>query len=666
MSKSGTSVKFQSYCWCIGTTSFRVKDLGLKNENLLLLLNEFWAKRTGLEQEWNDESQEDFFQILVYNELAEQGAKNPAKDAREKTSALSALGLVDENRKITKVGQKLLKILEDEAFNSANQLGVDEDSLLYLEQLLKFRVNFENSFYKVALGRFSPVFLLINTLLDLEYLTYDEFTYVLPLLFYGSNNSALVKDLRDLRNNKKSIDAILINNIIKLQSNYQDAFKNFLTPTRLSAQDFSAAIMSRKGTSYDHKFVTLFSEMSEILDNPTSKKIEALWEKTSCLCQERHKIFKPLRLVDLRKTKGIENIFQDEFLHLGSEQEIRKFFFKIVHLARIKATLKDYSDLNRRYLSLSDIFSFEDERVSLTLPSKLWFQVIRKNNGREGWLIESCASKLREITPIRALIKGVPTTEELIGHAAKELGTKVRNTQDLFNIYSAKRRESFEKLIETKFQRNKLIEILTFFENDERDKIFKAVTDKADFPTIFEYVLGICWHWVNGRSGDLRSSLHLTLDADNYPKTHALGGLPDLLFKYSSTNNYVEHSLLLEATLSDGTNQRRMEMEPVSRHLFKQIETSKNNSDYAIFIAPTLHPSVVCDFRSRKNAEMTMDYKNYVDGMKIIPLTTELLKNILRKEMVYEEIFGILEAAHQSDLKIKERWFQTMVESKLS
>ena len=82
--------------------------------------------------------------------------------------------------------------------------------------------------------------------------------------------------------------------------------------------------------------------MSEILDNPTSKKIEALWEKTSCLCQERHKIFKPLRLVDLRKTKGIENIFQDEFLHLGSEQEIRKFFFKIVHLARIKATLKDY------------------------------------------------------------------------------------------------------------------------------------------------------------------------------------------------------------------------------------------------------------------------------------------------------------------------------------
>ena len=62
---------------------------------------------------------------------------------------------------------------------------------------------------------------------------------------------------------------------------------------------------------------------------------------------------------------------------------------------------------------------------------------------------------------------------------------------------------------------------------------------------------------------------------------------------------------------------------------------------------------------------MTMDYKNYVDGMKIIPLTTELLKNILRKEMVYEEIFGILEAAHQSDLKIKERWFQTMVESKL-
>lgn len=36
---------------------------------------------------------------------------------------------------------------------------------------------------------------------------------------------------------------------------------------------------------------------------------------------------------------------------------------------------------------------------------------------------------------------------------------------------------------------------------------------------------------------------------------------------YEACTSYPKHSLLLEATLADGNNQRRMKMEPVSRHL---------------------------------------------------------------------------------------------------
>ncbi|WP_390890831.1 AlwI family type II restriction endonuclease [Gemella morbillorum] len=40
-----------------------------------------------------------------------------------------------------------------------------------------------------------------------------------------------------------------------------------------------------------------------------------------------------------------------------------------------------------------------------------------------------------------------------------------------------------------------------------------------------------------------------------------------IIYEYEACTSYPKHSLLLEATLADGNNQRRMEMEPVSRHL---------------------------------------------------------------------------------------------------
>ena len=64
-------------------------------------------------------------------------------------------------------------------------------------------------------------------------------------------------------------------------------------------------------------------------------------------------------------------------------------------------------------------------------------------------------------------------------------------------------------------------------------------------------------------------SILLSLEANLLPKTHAAGGYADIIiiYEYESCTFYPKHSLLLEATLADGNNQRRMEMEPVSRYL---------------------------------------------------------------------------------------------------
>ena len=90
-----------------------------------------------------------------------------------------------------------------------------------------------------------------------------------------------------------------------------------------------------------------------------------------------------------------------------------------------------------------------------------------------------------------------------------------------------------------------------------------------------------------------------------------------------STKNRPKHSFLLEATLADGINQRRMEMESVSRHL----------GDYRIrfnspFVSTYLDKNVVSDFGYRKIIPYTRDEET-ITGMKIISIDTDPLKKII-------------------------------------
>ena len=76
--------------------------------------------------------------------------------------------------------------------------------------------------------------------------------------------------------------------------------------------------------------------------------------------------------------------------------------------------------------------------------------------------------------------------------------------------------------------------------------------------------------------------MKLSLEADLLPKTHAGGGEADLVYEYPQTEYYPMHSLLIEATLATETNQRRMEMEPVSRHLGRHLIRTGNMNSYCV------------------------------------------------------------------------------------
>lgn len=64
-----------------------------------------------------------------------------------------------------------------------------------------------------------------------------------------------------------------------------------------------------------------------------------------------------------------------------------------------------------------------------------------------------------------------------------------------------------------------------------------------------------------------------------------LVGMADIIYQYEQTAEYPKHSVLIEATLATDNNQRRMELEPVSRHLGDYLLKYKEFNDYAIFIS---------------------------------------------------------------------------------
>ncbi len=118
--------------------------------------------------------------------------------------------------------------------------------------------------------------------------------------------------------------------------------------------------------------------------------------------------------------------------------------------------------------------------------------------------------------------------------------------------------------------------------NDKR--IEELVTDEATIPTIFEYILEIIWFKVSERQGNILDFMQLSLEVNLLPKTHVAGGYADIIYEYEACLAYPKHALLLEATLADGTNQRRMEMEPVLRHLEDYRIRFNNPFDYSLLV----------------------------------------------------------------------------------
>ena len=635
----------------------------------LRLLDEFWKKpeysKYGWEKKYMFPEQNDIYWIkcryydwLVKNEFMEGGEPEDRKfkTAREKTSGLYDMGLLNENHRLTDVGRKLLEISDEETLLKKNQLGISPDSQLYLEQLLKLSADDAGSTVR-------PLIVVLYLLTKLDYLSYEEFTYFMPLCVDEFSTNYIAECIEEYRKGRGSVQKI-IEEFLLSRENYQRGLRRFCS--NVFSKDLLLSVgMNRKSAAYDKSYVPLYEEMHAVYMDGDLSRIYPLFESLKPF-QSSIQIKWKQMMFDTSLTAVVKKDPEGHIIPLPeevtmSEDSFKRFFYLTMHVNKAMATLEDYKDLNRRYLGLTNCFLFEDSEVKLDVVPKQFFKSVidelYKQAYKECPLLEECCS-MPAICPALVFDE-----QKVIDGLNEELGTSLSTIEDAYDEVDRIRYDRFNKLVDQKFTDDKLMTLLDDFDNRDDEEINSMVTDNADIPTIFEYVLGIIWWKASGKKGKILDFLKLSLDSNLLPVTHAAGGEADIVYEYKACSDYPEHSVLLEATLADGTNQRRMEMEPVSRHLGNHLLRTKNRNSYCVFASSYLHVNVISNFRMMKFTMYldAQDPDNYVDGMKIIPLRTNDLRTIIEERIPYKKLYKHFSAAHDSQELHPMKWYDDYV-----
>ena len=647
------SIPYQSFCWVIGTTSFRTAKLNLKIEEQLSLLDEFYnevIKKSNWN--WNNELQEKYYDFMKDRAFLTGEANRKDKDAREKTSGLVDIGLITEDRLITEAGRELLKITSSGDFETNNVFNINRDSFIYLKQLLKTSIDVSGSVVR-------PFIAVIKCLTELEFLSYDEFTYFVPLIKDGESADQIISDIKLYRKAEIKPEEIIYKRLMQMD-NYKLAQKEFIT-SDVDENLICLVGMNRKSRNYDKPYYKLYQSIKNIFLDGKSE-YESLLNSAKNINQKpgilwRSLLFKTTNIGVVRKNGKSSINKLCPFINCKNETELKEMFFKYLHVFKAMSTLSDYFDLNKRYFNITDTLIFEDRMIKLDMIPKYYFKEIidvlytetysRDNNLRADVSLETISEAFKlDINKVYAAL-------------SKDLGITIKSPEQAATYVNDERYRRFNTLIDKKFNDSVLIELLNCFEKRDDKRIEELVTDEAAIPTIFEYILGIIWYKVSERQGNILDFMKLSLEANLLPKTHAAGGYADIIYEYEACTSYPKHSLLLEATLADGNNQRRMEMEPVSRHLGDYRIRFNNPSDYSLFVSTYLDKNVISDFRYRKIIPYTRDEET-ITGMKIISMDTDSLKKIIENKVKYKYLYEVFDKYHEMPLETLD-WHDGMI-----
>lgn len=669
MSYDISKIKFQTYSWGFGTTSFRESELKYKIEKQLIILENYREDKKDIK--WKD-FQIEYFSHLVEDELAKSTANDKQKDARIKTSSLKDLGLVNKERFLQNTAIELLEIVKANTKKDTNIFGINKDNFLYLKQFLKmeFSKNIENDRY--ASFSIKPFIAIIYSLLmKNNKLPRSFFTYILPTI----KNYDELKTI--LSSNIENIDINhYILNKIKDMDNYKNALECFKSESKNNDLFKEKNVfMNNNGGKYDIKYLKFYNSIKKydksIKNN--SKKLKIINEIVYPDKTNKKIFYNFMFKLDSRPSKSKLNedlisVFEDSLI-LKYTDSFDENFFYMVQLEKWIRNLEEYYDLNKRFLELTNLFIFEKEYLYLDEIAYIVF-----NEKKDSLLdIPLSISKDKYLNNLYSS-KSLEEISEIFNfdreHLLRELNKKYRDIDihgdlniQINKIKKENEKKYFDTLIDKHFTNDKIKSLLLNIKDRVNDKEILDYLDwDTNVPTIFEYIIGIIWYNISKREGYITDFMNLSLDAKLLPRRFAGGGQSDIIYKYSS------HHLLIEVTLANKDNQRKMELEPVSRHLGRYM-IENGNEHYALFIVPFLDPNVLVGLRaySKLNYYNTSNTDEYVSNLKIIPLEIDDILHLMEKDIKYDFFYdNIVENSYLNSEFDGFKWYKNILKPRIN
>ena len=670
-------LNIQSRVWNLGDTSFRRKRLLDDYIELLKVLNEFHKKH----DKWDKKSQEAFhIMVLQDTTLLDETSVTDELDrrARTMTNALVKLGLCDKTRKLTQVGEYLIKLDSSDTIDYKldsleKKLRISNKNIVFLRQLLKFRI-----FNHTEDKSFNPFLIALLFVVQYDYIPEEHFKKIIQNLYFDQDYVEIIKQYKNVLERNISFEDYINDNLLtvdleteyldnKLQSfinkgaGFRDIFTNRKTPESVDLyEDF-----------YNH-LVFIRSKLQNgerVLDDDIKKLLALLRNDRVKKAFATNVVFD----IPRRSHKDVEFFCKnnmDNPLFRLEDIQFRKKLFTIFNIAKTNDLVNEYYDVTVRTFNLTGILDFSNGRVKI---SKLYLKELisyYKKELFEELLTFNDYTNMNEYyfdfhnATISSLeiLKITPTMLNVFNNDFIKQNN-LKTIEELEAYYLELEEKQFVEFINKKFPTKTLISILKNIRDRNDEKVYEAVTDNASVPTIFEYIIGISWYRLseNCKPYRLLQSLNLSLDGSFLPLSHATGGDGDIII------NYGDHMLMLEVTLMNLSTQKRGELEPVIRHSTNLATANSDLPTYTIFIANDIDENLsnifrICSFVNLKSSKTDTYTKN---GVRIISLKINEIIYLLNTNIPYIEIYNSMktEFINDNQVLIENDWREKFVKN---
>ena len=664
----------------IGNTGLRVKNPFSEHKEMLESLNKF---RSEVPQGWSQDDQISFANFHNNQELSRYIKTNNItsadKDVRLKLAFLGNLGFIDKSRQLTEVGKAYLDCSDT---TSTNEWGLSSSSMLFLTQFLKWQWE--------GVTELKPILSLIYCCLEFD----NELPYNFLKYFWttAKTKTELDKDINLYKQSNFELEELL-----SYKYKESDTFSIF--SKNLSKIDIKDVCDSKKLKDYFCQkfivphgksnqfliptyefFIKLLNYWENMRESSLEKKKKYIWKeiqnkknaiKSSLSTTIFHNSLFGKKLSSVKKINHDDIAFFENTNLMKADNKLKflEEFHLIYMLLSIHNNVSEYEDLNFRHLKLLGIFFIDYKTVKLRIHFKYLFE-----NKKNDLFLDSNFLSKETGQYQKKLQEKNDSFEDIYTFLDEDFDTlleRVKIAEPLVKKYGIKefeqtmRMKKLEDLIEMAWTKKNLISILEILnENlsaEKRDSVIHQQIEKftgnkaiASGPAILEYLISLSFYQISNGKIQLRSLVE-NLDENALPTHHEQGGKPDITFDYKSK------SYMCEVTLQNDDGQRKMESEPVPRHLANHMLNINNNA-LCFFIAPKLNPNNLVVLRSYKRLKWYGPDNQIINSMNIFPLELKDLINCLKNEDGLENILEKVELLIESEETDGYVWYKNEIE----